>query len=41
MSIGKKKCSPKTYSYDKMKTKGTGGLVLRKSSNQITYIRQV
>ena len=37
MSVNKKKYSPKTYSYNQMKTRGTGGLVLRKSSNQITY----
>jgi hypothetical protein len=37
MSINKKNHSPKIYSYNKMKTRGTGGLVLRKSSSQITY----
>jgi uncharacterized membrane protein len=36
MSSNKKKYAPKTYSYNKMKTRGTGGLVLKKSSNQIT-----
>lgn len=37
MGINKKKYSPKNLSYDKMKTRGSGGFALRKSDNQIVY----